>query len=370
MDGIGNQASDRREGRDGARLSTEQQQQIIGKETTSESSVGAGREPGRIWKIQAPNVQGRSTAVLGFRDGSGTRISNGTLGKSFSTGGLGKVPEGHLDWQDTAADCEWRWPGRDNGLPLSMQDMLWKQSGSGMFLLPDRSVPGMHPTMHGETDSMPGVCGRDVIDGNVDGKAASQLGPEDGIRSGNVDDQRAGLAGPNIRSRDDVGTSSRGQSHCAGARAGTARDISNRVPATSPGRRRGRRGHRGSPRRSSRSIRRRQRKARLDSSSSGDSRSKDRRPQKGGDPWSCSSSDNRSKPHGRGRRKMTQAGGHKKKRKVRSKFARKSRTKVQKFDWRTAQKGQFFQKTRRKHRKRCKQRENFKLQAGTYKKTV
>ena len=31
----------------------------------------------------------------------------------------------------------------------------------------------------------------------------------------------------------------------------------------------------------------------------------------------------------------------------------KSRTKVKKFDWRTAQKGQFFQKTRRKHRKRA-----------------
>ena len=65
---------------------------------------------------------------------------------------------------------------------------------------------------------------------------------------------------------------------------------------------------------------------------------------------------------------MTQAGGHKKKRKVRSKFARKRRTKVKKFDWRTAQKGQFLQKTRRKHRKRGKQRENLRYQAGTYKK--
>ena len=182
MDGIGNQIQDRRESRNGARQSTEQQ--IIGKETPSESIIGAGREPSRIWKIQAPNVQGCTTAVLGFHNGSGSRISDGTLGKSFSAGGLGKVTKGHMDWQDTAADCERRWPGRDGGLPLSMQDLLWNQNGSSMFLLPDPSVHGMHPTMHGETDPMPGVLGRDVIDGNIDGKAASQLGPEDGICSG------------------------------------------------------------------------------------------------------------------------------------------------------------------------------------------
>ena len=105
-----------------------------------------------------------------------------------------------------------------------------------------------------------------------------------------------------------------------------------------------------------------------DSCSSGDPRSKVWRPQKGRDPWSCSSGDLRSKPLGKGQRKMTQVGGHEKKRTVRSKFARKSTTKVQELDWRIAQKGPFFQKTRRKHRKGCKQRENFRPQAGTYKK--
>ena len=107
-----------------------------------------------------------------------------------------------------------------------------------------------------------------------------------------------------------------------------------------------------------------------DSCSSGDSRSKVWRPQKGRDPWSCSSGDLRSKPLGKGRRKMTQVGGHEKKRTVRSKFARKSTTKVQELDWRIAQKGPFFQKTRRKHRKGCKQRENSRPQDGTYKNCV
>ena len=77
-----------------------------------------------------------------------------------------------------------------------------------------------------------------------------------------------------------------------------------------------------------------------------------------------SSGDPRSKPLGKGRRKMTQAGGHEMRKAVRSKFARKSTTTVQKVDRGVAPKGPFFQKSRRKHQKWCDQRENFRPKIG------
>ena len=61
---------------------------------------------------------------------------------------------------------------------------------------------------------------------------------------------------------------------------------------------------------------------------------------------------------------MTQAGGHEKRKAVRSKFARKSTTTVQKVDRGIAPKGPFFQKTRRKHQKWCDQRGNFRPKTG------